>query len=122
MSTEFRDKKYFSKKMLAWFQKTAVEIMETENLNYSAFGRHLGMQPGNVKRALGKGLKTVPLEALLRMCHHYSLVPDMFTPATTREVKSNRMALDKEIVLAEKSLLKIKKSFKEIHQKKKVIM
>ena len=122
MSTELKDKKYFSKKMLEWFQKKAIEIMETERLNYTAFGRHLGMQPGNVKRALGKGLKTVPLEALLRMCHHYSLVPDMFSHATPREVKNKHIALNKEIALAEKSLLKIKKSFKEIHQKEKVVI
>ena len=115
MDINLKDKKYFSKKMLEWFQKTAIEIMANERLNLSAFGKSIGMPPGNVKRALGKGLKTVPLEALLRMCYHYSLVPDMFTPATPREVKSKRMALNKELTNAEKSLLQIKKSLKQLH-------
>ena len=36
---DLKDKKYFSKKMLEWFQKTAIEIMVTEKLNLSNFGK-----------------------------------------------------------------------------------
>ena len=118
LDKNLKDKKYFSKKMLEWFQKTAIEIMVTEKLNLSNFGKSIGMPPGNVKRALGKGLKTIPLEALLRMCHHYSLVPDMFSQ-TTKQVKQRYQTANKEIAIAEKSLLQIKKSLKELHQKQK---
>ena len=119
MDINLKDKKYFSKKMLEWFQKNAIEIMTTEKMNLSAFGRKLGMPPGNVKRILNHSLNTVPLEALLRMCHHYSLVPDMFTPSTTKEVKQCYQSVSKEIAIAEKSLLQIKKSLNQLHQKQK---